>query len=229
MDRRPVTGPDATYVSGLLESLRTRGFTHAEARRFVLAALAADGKAASAQRGTSLVDGRTLAAALPATTTLVATQPEQLVSAMPTLDAFRFVIAAADGQLRIASPFIEANGLKPLAPWLRAAAARGVELVLLNREPQGSPSAATAREALARLFGTRFRAARYHITAERRQLLSLHAKLVIADESVAYVGSAEVRRHSLELNFELGVLIRGDSVSGLARLFDAIAKLRAAP
>jgi phosphatidylserine/phosphatidylglycerophosphate/cardiolipin synthase-like enzyme len=214
----------------MLESLRARGFTQAEARRFMLSAMAS-GKPLTrvpAHVPATILDGKTLAAALPAPTTLVATQPEQLVSAMSTLDAFRFVIAASDTHLRIASPFIEADGLKPIAPWLRAAAQRGVELVLLNRDPGGSPSAPLAHDALSRLFGPRFRVASYHVTADRRQLLSLHAKLLIADESVAYVGSAEIRRHSLELNFELGVLVCGSSVPGLVRLFDAIAKLRAA-
>jgi hypothetical protein len=213
----------------VLEALRGRGFTQAEAQRIVVSALASGQPLLPHQANGVVVNRKELEAALQGETTLVATQPEQLVPAMPTLDAFRFVLAAANMRLRIASPFIEASGLGPLAPWLRPAADRGVELVLLNRDPGGSPTAAAARDALQRLFGARFRIASYHITAEGRQLLSLHAKLVIADENVAYVGSAEIRRHSLELNFELGVLVCGVAVPGLVKLFDAIATLRPFP
>jgi phosphatidylserine/phosphatidylglycerophosphate/cardiolipin synthase-like enzyme len=206
-------------------ALVARGFTGAEARRLLAAMMVRDGRAPAIRP----LDATLLAAALPGTTRLVATQPEQLVPAMATLDAFRFVIAASSRELRIASPFIEHDGLGLVAPWLERAAERGVALTLLNRDPGGSSTAHLARGALTRLFGTRFRVASYHITNEGKQLLSVHAKLVIADDHAAYVGSAEIRRHSLELNFELGVLVVGEQAAALARIFDAIAELRGAP
>lgn len=166
-----------------------------------------------------------VAAALPSATPLVATQPQHLMTAMSTLDAFRFVIAAANDTLRIASPFIEENGVRLLLPWLRAAADRGVSLTLVSRGLGGSPSAPAAEEMLRLTFGSRLRTATYHVTSENRQLLSLHAKLLIADSTFAYVGSADVRRHALELNFELGVLVSAEPAADLARMFDAIAAL----
>jgi phosphatidylserine/phosphatidylglycerophosphate/cardiolipin synthase-like enzyme len=161
-------------------------------------------------------------------TTLVATQPEHLVSAMPTLDAFRFVIAAANERLRVASPFLESSGLPYLSYWLKRAASRGVELTMLTRAAGGSPTVGAAIADLRTWYGPRLHVASYHVSTEGRQRLSLHAKLVIADETLAYVGSAEIRKHSLELNFELGVLMCC-SVADLVRLFDGIAALRTTP
>ena len=54
---------------------------------------------------------------------------------------------------------------------------------------------------------------------------SNHAKLVISDDSSAYVGSAELRLNSLYKNFEVGVVIRGTNVVGLTELFDAMTRV----
>jgi phosphatidylserine/phosphatidylglycerophosphate/cardiolipin synthase-like enzyme len=51
---------------------------------------------------------------------------------------------------------------------------------------------------------------------------STHAKLIIADYDLAYIGSAELRRNSLVTNFEIGCLIRGSQVFGICEVFDFI-------
>ena len=54
---------------------------------------------------------------------------------------------------------------------------------------------------------------------------SVHAKLIIADEKIAYVGSAELRLNSLDKNFEVGIMLENMNVQGLVDLFDAMTNL----
>ena len=62
---------------------------------------------------------------------------------------------------------------------------------------------------------------RYHLSGERGTVFSsTHAKMLIADNSLAYIGSAEVRKNSILANFEVGCLISDESVFGLCEVFD---------
>jgi len=55
-----------------------------------------------------------------------------------------------------------------------------------------------------------------------RQAYATHAKIAIADTEVCYLGSANLTDMSLSNNFELGVLLRGDSVDVAVDVFDAV-------
>jgi phosphatidylserine/phosphatidylglycerophosphate/cardiolipin synthase-like enzyme len=48
------------------------------------------------------------------------------------------------------------------------------------------------------------------------QIYALHTKMMIADEIFAYIGSANLTKHSLRNNFEIGVVLKGGKVSSLA-------------
>ena len=48
---------------------------------------------------------------------------------------------------------------------------------------------------------------------EQNRYGSLHAKCAVADKEVAFISSANLTEHAMELNMELGVLIRGGSLS----------------
>ena len=63
----------------------------------------------------------------------------------------------------------------------------------------------------------------YHYSDHQgRVVSSIHSKLIIADTSLAYIGSAEIRKNSLDNNFEAGCLISGPSVIGLCEAFDCM-------
>jgi phosphatidylserine/phosphatidylglycerophosphate/cardiolipin synthase-like enzyme len=62
----------------------------------------------------------------------------------------------------------------------------------------------------------------YKTDTDGQHVHATHAKLIIADETTAYVGSANFTRTSLRYNFELGVLISGPAVREITQMFDYI-------
>lgn len=63
----------------------------------------------------------------------------------------------------------------------------------------------------------------YHLLNESGRILSsTHAKMIISDEDLAYIGSAELRKNSLIANFEVGCLLSGSQVIGLCEIFDTM-------
>lgn len=146
-----------------------------------------------------------------------------------TVDCFRTILQSSLGALRICSPFMEFieddSAFPDLEGKVYDALSRGVRIKVLSREI----SKRRAREAL-RLKQLAEQAGRpeniqivdYYFEKDQRLFSSTHAKLLIADATVAYVGSGELRRNSLVVNFEVGCQIMGPSVSGLCEIFDSM-------
>ncbi len=88
---------------------------------------------------------------------------------------------------------------------LSAAVARGVEVTLLAERHQDNPSYTA--------LGTPFPgldALRLHWPAQSRPPgAALHAKIIVVDDQVALVGSANLTSRAMESNLECGILIRG--------------------
>jgi phosphatidylserine/phosphatidylglycerophosphate/cardiolipin synthase-like enzyme len=148
-----------------------------------------------------------------------------------SVQCFRTIIRSARQTLRICSPFIQSNvsdrsAFPDLVDLLSEAFAKEVHVFLLSRE----------------LFGNRCKELNwlielaeslncqnnlsivdYHLQdMDKRVISSTHAKLLIADTTLAYIGSAELRKNSLSANFEVGCLISGPQVIGLCEIFDAM-------
>lgn len=102
---------------------------------------------------------------------------------------------------------------------LEAASARGVVIKLLAESHADNPAYAPG--------GTPFPgldAIRLHWSAAQRPLgAALHAKIIVVDDRIALVGSANLTGRAMEANLECGILIRGgpqprairDHISGL--------------
>ena len=88
---------------------------------------------------------------------------------------------------------------------LSAAIARGVAITLLAERHEDNPSYTAA--------GTPFpglNALRLHWPASSRPPgAALHAKIIVVDDQVALVGSANLTSRAMESNLECGILIRG--------------------
>ncbi len=148
-----------------------------------------------------------------------------------SIDCFREIITSANKILRICSPFIQKNVLSEDAfPELERliidALDRNVDIRLLSRELfQGRGEEIYWIVDIAKDLGKeeKLTIVDYHILSERGDILSsTHAKLLIADYAMAYVGSAELRRNSLIANFEVGCLISGTAVVGICEVFDSM-------
>jgi cardiolipin synthase len=92
-----------------------------------------------------------------------------------------------------------------IATALSAAVARGVVVTLLAERHEDNPSYTA--------FGTPFpglNALRLHWPAQSRPPgAALHAKIIVVDDQVALVGSANLTSRAMESNLECGILIRG--------------------
>lgn len=88
---------------------------------------------------------------------------------------------------------------------LAQAVARGVAVTMLTERPEDNPGYSSARTPFPGL-----RALRLHWPAsERPPHTSLHAKIIVVDDRVALVGSANLTSRAMEDNLECGILIHG--------------------
>lgn len=142
----------------------------------------------------------------------------------PTLVAFRQIIAAATAHLYLVSPFIDGGGVALLYEALAEAVRRQVEIRLLTRQVADRQASRTAGlERLFTLGKSQVQVRDYHTKARGlAHFTSVHAKLVLADAAIGYVGSAEVRANALTKNFELGSIIKGTDAANALDAFNSV-------
>lgn len=166
---------------------------------------------------------------------LTATVPQGLALPLPggiagMRSAFSKVVDSARNTLRVSSPYIEQPGLNLVLHAFERAANEGVQLRLLTRiDNRDDPNMRTIMAILTlhELFGQRLGVrsfARFVGQGPHRLSLGgIHAKILVADETLAYVGSGELRDHALNHNFEMGVVVSDTlSISGICNVFDTM-------
>lgn len=148
-----------------------------------------------------------------------------------TTECFQQVISSAHRVLRICSPFLQKDVIQEdaypkLEYHLSEALLRGVKIRILTRELVGRRYAEVSWiKELARsleLENSVTIVDYHHISDIGKVISSTHAKMLIADSDVAYIGSAELRRNSLIANFEVGCLLSGPVVFGVCEVFDSM-------
>ena len=129
------------------------------------------------------------------------------------------LVVEATTTLRLATPFINRAGLSFLCEPLAAATARGVILEILL--PTHSPDADDALNDLENAIIRDGSIDHLRMSQFRSDAPWAHLKVLTADASVAYIGSANITRAGLAgPNLELGVLVRGGSVQVVERVLD---------
>jgi len=140
------------------------------------------------------------------------------------------LIAEAERNLWIVNPFFDEYGAQRILPPMIGAARSGAKVCILGRQlgnVAGQGSGAVVRD-IASTFAAEELASMieirdfYRQDEQGRQLYALHTKMMIADESIAYIGSANLTRHCLRSNFELGVILRGEGVQPLSDLVKSL-------
>lgn len=143
----------------------------------------------------------------------------------PTDEAFIRLATVASDRLVVCSPFFDPSG----ARWLQRlfeATKPGVERILVLRylsEP-GHSSYPNGYPALVPWLG------KEHIKVfdyglrrpDGRSWESFHAKLVLADEQHAYVGSSNLNAASLDYSMEMGALLQGKAAGDVATVVRAV-------
>ena len=142
-----------------------------------------------------------------------------------TSEAFGDIAASARRRFVVMTPFLDMHG----ANWLSKLLGNvnvGVKTTLIIRnlttpsQPSYPEGCAALREIL---MASDTVVLDYAVPrAIGSGIETFHAKVVLADDDYAYVGSANMNRSSLETSMELGVLVRGEAARAIARVVDAI-------
>lgn len=136
-----------------------------------------------------------------------------------TAETLTHLVTGARHALRLAAPFIDRPGLSFLGDALAAATQRGVVLEVLL--PTRSTHADDALDELRDTIRGSGSSARFSVSRLRFDAPWAHLKVLTADSSSAYIGSANVTGAGLTgHNLELGVLVRGPAVAVVERVLD---------
>ncbi len=166
---------------------------------------------------------------------LIATLPKDLplersaeYSIFPLSAALHRLIVESEKEIVILSPFFEKRGFEFLASALLSAARRGVNTTIISRklEDTDSPNfktiSAFVRRAAAEGQRGRFRIYEYLEDSDDNGGVAFHAKVMLADERVAYIGSANLTGRGMADRLEIGVLLRGPVVRIVGYLVRAV-------
>lgn len=143
-----------------------------------------------------------------------------------TTPALLEVARSARRRLVIAAPFLHEDFVAVLAPAAKRVLASGGEVVILTRAlsfsaPQRSSANVNAVAALRDVAAEAGRS--LTVRSWEESGLGLHFKVLLADDSLAYLGSANLTPGGAAGHAEAGVLVQGSGVRGLAGWLDAVA------
>jgi hypothetical protein len=144
-----------------------------------------------------------------------------------TPEAFGDLAISASKTFTVMTPFLDAHGGRWLAELLKRTKGNVRRTVILRYTENPTHHAyPVGIEALRSSLGdVQVEVLDYLIQKPAGGYETFHAKVILADESYAYVGSANVNRASLEYSMELGVLLRGDAARRISQIVDAIKKV----
>lgn len=131
------------------------------------------------------------------------------------------LIRSANEDLVLLSPFLSEHAFERLRPALHTAAGNGAALTVITRyltygddKDMAEHNRAFANRVLAdEVLASRTRCYQYR---NRETWTTFHAKVVLADNHTAYLGTANLTATGLGGNLELGVVFRDSTVSRLA-------------
>jgi phosphatidylserine/phosphatidylglycerophosphate/cardiolipin synthase-like enzyme len=135
---------------------------------------------------------------------------------------------AAVHRLVVMTPFIDASGFRWLRRVFEATPAECRKILIVRDTDRYAVELGV--EHADWLRGLQVSVHDYHLShgaASDRQLPieTFHAKIVVADETLAYVGSANLLSSSEGSCLETGSLVEGAAASDVARLVDAVLRV----
>ena len=160
---------------------------------------------------------------LPKASTALRAALRDLPDSYETRDGFAHVAARARTRLVFLVPFIDAAGADALCRMLSESAARELKIVV---RPDSRGERHYLRHA-ARLKAAGATLLEYWLERDSGDAPGLpaetfHAKVVLADQDVVYVGSSNLLASSLDGGLECGVLVEGESALPFRDIVDAV-------
>jgi phosphatidylserine/phosphatidylglycerophosphate/cardiolipin synthase-like enzyme len=131
------------------------------------------------------------------------------------------LISRARDRLRLFSAYVDGPGLRALEPALAGATNRGVDVDLVtvrHLEREDAPAVLTS------LLDSNGDRSRLRIHRLEGMKWFPHLKLLTADGSSAYIGSANMTLAGMTTNFEVGALVEGDPVVAYEALVDELVR-----
>ncbi|MBY5591660.1 hypothetical protein HFO49_30080 [Rhizobium leguminosarum] len=145
---------------------------------------------------------------------LDSTPAAKLLAMTETVDAFRHLARKAQRRLVVMTPYIDAVGCTWVLDMFANTSAR--ERVLILQSADQLKKFGVDEDAL------RSSATQILIYGGGGTDETFHSKIVLADGSDAYVGSANLLSRSKMANLECGLIVEGQVVSSIAILVEAI-------
>ena len=131
------------------------------------------------------------------------------------------IAESASRSFCVMTPFFDELGAQIVVNLFERTSAPDRCLILrTNKEGQPPPGLQDVREELSRLGVTvlNFRLDRPDAPGNE----TFHAKVILADEAAAYVGSSNMNKWSFEYSLELGLYVRGKAATRIADLLRAV-------
>jgi phosphatidylserine/phosphatidylglycerophosphate/cardiolipin synthase-like enzyme len=138
----------------------------------------------------------------------------RLAGTLATADVFKKLVAAARTSIKIFSPYVD-----PTFTAVAELARAPIQVVTTLREARMKSSPVLERFSTTHPLQVRY----LHEKQAQSQLFQLHAKLLLVDRCMAYVGSANFTDTSLHYNLELGLYVEDrDVIARLDAVFDTV-------
>lgn len=140
-----------------------------------------------------------------------------------TADSLAELVQSATRRFVIASPYVDEEGLA----WVESMCSHakvGVQRTLLVRGIDDE-SIRALHGWSARLAALKLTVRQYCIERAGSGYESFHAKMLLADDDKAYIGSANMNRPSRGYSLECGVVVRGPGARPIASLIEAMISL----
>ncbi len=147
---------------------------------------------------------------------------------LTTTAAFARLAQAASRRLVVMTPFIDAGGFRWLRRVFEATCADCERIVVLRDTDKYTVELGVQHANWLRALRVSVRD--YHLSHATTGVRALpietfHAKLIVADDTLAYVGSANLLNSSEGLSLETGLLVEGAAAVQATRLVDAVLRV----
>jgi hypothetical protein len=147
---------------------------------------------------------------------------------LTTSAAFLRLAQAASHRLVVMTPFIDAAGFRWLRRLFEATRIECQKIVVLRNTDQLLVELGVQHADWLRSLQVSVRD--YHLShagalGRALPIETFHAKLIVADNTLAYVGSANLLSSSEGVSLETGLLVEGDPAAQVARVVDAVLRI----
>jgi hypothetical protein len=142
-----------------------------------------------------------------------------------TKDSLIELASQAERRLAVISPFLDSEGLQWIAQLFETTSKKSLErLMIVRGRDQTENTLLSSHRSQFASYGVKiFGYSIAHDPGLRTPTVeTFHAKILLADDDKAYIGSANMTRWSRDFSMECGVILRGPSVKPVATLVDAV-------